>query len=152
ADPAAHHLRTVHLAHVRHPRRTQGGVRGGRERGPLLRRGSPPRPMNRLSVWTKAHRRASSAAPAVGGRLAAVIPGGRTGHVIDRMVVNIEHGRFERSLAGLTAAAAVVTAVEIYLEHYRASFGNKWMWSPIIVTPPVVIAGAAGVVSRRWAK
>ena len=72
--------------------------------------------------------------------------------LIDRLVADIEHGRFERSLAGLTAAAAVVTAVEIYLEHYRASFGNKWMWSPIIVTPPVVIAGAAGVVSRRWAK
>jgi hypothetical protein len=73
-------------------------------------------------------------------------------HRIDRWVANIEHGRFERSLSGLTALAAAVTTAEIYIEHYRASFGNKMMWSPIIVTPPVIIAGIGGVFSRRWAK
>ena len=26
------------------------------------------------------------------------------------------------------------------------------MWSPIIVTPPVIIAGIGGVYSKRWAK
>lgn len=73
-------------------------------------------------------------------------------HLIDRAVGNIEHGRFERSLSGLTAVAALVTTAEIYFEHYKAGFGNKWMWSPIIVTPPVVAAGVAGVFSKRWAK
>ncbi|MGH9294866.1 MAG: hypothetical protein ACRD0B_05995 [Acidimicrobiales bacterium] len=77
---------------------------------------------------------------------------GEVAHVIDSVVRNVEHGRFERSLSGLTAVAALVTTAEIYLEHYRASFGNKWMWSPILVTPPVVVAGAMGVFSRRWAK
>lgn len=76
----------------------------------------------------------------------------RSEHRIDRWVANIEHGRFERSLSGLTAAAAVITTAEVYAEHYRASFGNKMMWSPIAVTPPVVIAGIAGIYSRRWAK
>ena len=52
----------------------------------------------------------------------------------------------------MTAFAAAVTTAEIYLEHYRASFGNKMMWSPIIVTPPVMVAGIGGVFSRRWAK
>ena len=73
-------------------------------------------------------------------------------HRIDRLVANIQHGRFERSLSGLTAVAAAVTTAEIYIEHYRASFGNKMMWSPIIVTPPLVVAGIGGVFSRRWAK
>jgi hypothetical protein len=73
-------------------------------------------------------------------------------HLIDRMVWNVEHGRFERALSGLTAAAAVVTGAEIYLEHYRASFGNKWMWSPIVLTPPLVASGIAGVFSQRAAK
>jgi hypothetical protein len=73
-------------------------------------------------------------------------------HVIDRMVRNVEHGRFERSLSGLTAASALVTGIEIYLEHYKASFGDKWMWSPIVLTPPLVVAGIGGVFSRRWAK
>lgn len=72
--------------------------------------------------------------------------------VAARELVNIAHGRFERMLSGLTAAAAVITTTEIYAEHYRASFGNKWMWSPILVTPPVVVAGIAGVFNRRWAK
>jgi hypothetical protein len=74
------------------------------------------------------------------------------GHRIDRWASNIEHGRFERSLSGLTAFAALVTTTEVYVEHYRASFGNKMMWSPIVVTPPVVVAGVAGVYSKRWAK
>ncbi len=73
-------------------------------------------------------------------------------HLIDHMVRNIEHGRFERSLSGLTAFGAAVTTAEIYFEHYKASFGNKMMWSPIIVTPPVVVAGIGGVFSRKWAK
>lgn len=77
---------------------------------------------------------------------------GRSEHRIDRWVANVEHGRFERSLSALTAFSALVTTAEVYAEHYRASFGNKMMWSPILVTPPVVVAGVAGVFSRRWAK
>ena len=73
-------------------------------------------------------------------------------HFIDRAFADVAHGRFERSLSGLTAIAAVVTTSEIYIEHYKASFGNKMMWSPIIVTPPLVVAGIGGVFSRRWAK
>ncbi len=77
---------------------------------------------------------------------------GEAEDVLDRFLRNVAHGRFERSLSGLTSVAAVVTTVEIYLEHYKAGFGNKWMWSPVLVTPPVVVAGIAGVFSRRWAK
>ncbi|OOK82282.1 hypothetical protein BZL30_0221 [Mycobacterium kansasii] len=73
-------------------------------------------------------------------------------YFVDRVLHNVAHGRFERSLSGLTAFAALVTTAEIYFEHYRASFGNKWMWSPIVVTPPVVVAGVGGVFSKRWAK
>jgi hypothetical protein len=77
---------------------------------------------------------------------------GELTHVLDRTFANVAHGRFERSLSGLTAVAAAVTTAEIFFEHYKASFGNKWMWSPIVVTPPVVVAGVAGVFSKRWAK
>lgn len=73
-------------------------------------------------------------------------------HTLERLIRDIEHGRFERSLSGLTAFAAVVTTAEVYFEHYKASFGNKMMWSPLVVTPPVVVAGIAGVFSKRWAK
>jgi NAD(P)-dependent dehydrogenase (short-subunit alcohol dehydrogenase family) len=76
----------------------------------------------------------------------------RAEHLLDRMASNIEHGRFERSLSGLTALSALVTGAEVYLEHYKASFGNKWMWSPVALTPPLVAAGIGGVFSQRWAK
>lgn len=73
-------------------------------------------------------------------------------HVVDQILGNVEHGRFERSLSGLTAVAALVTGAEVYLEHYKASFGNKIMWRPILVTPPLVVAGIGAVFSKRWAK
>lgn len=77
---------------------------------------------------------------------------GRATSLVERELSDIQHGRFERALSGMTAVAAVVTTTEVYIEHYKGSFGNKWMWSPIIVTPPLVIAGIAGVFSRWWAK
>ncbi|MDO5752034.1 MULTISPECIES: hypothetical protein [unclassified Arthrobacter] len=71
---------------------------------------------------------------------------------IDRMVKNVETGRFERSLAGLSAIGALVTSAEIYFEHDSASFGNKWMWVPVALGPVGAAAGFAGVFSRRMAK
>ena len=72
--------------------------------------------------------------------------------VVDRAVDAVAHGRFERTLAGLTAAGAVLTTLEIYTSHDSASFGNKMMWVPIAVVPTVVPAGVAAVFSRRAAK
>lgn len=96
------------------------------------------------------------------GILQKVLPNGKGGapdrllseseYLIDYWARNIERGRFERLLSGLTAASALLATSEVYYEHYKGSFGNKFMWSPIVVTPPLVIAGIAGVFSRRAAK
>jgi hypothetical protein len=67
-------------------------------------------------------------------------------------VYDVRHGRFERSLSGLSAVGALVAAGEIYFEHDRASFGNKWMWAPVILGPVAAAAGIAGVFSTRAAK
>jgi hypothetical protein len=75
---------------------------------------------------------------------------GRIG--IDRIVGEIETGRFEKMMSALTAAGAAVTAVEIWSEHDGASFGNKMMWWPVIIMPTVIPAGIAAVFSRRAAK
>ncbi len=71
---------------------------------------------------------------------------------IDRMIRNVETGRFERSLAALTAIGSVVTAAEIFFEHDKASFGNKLMWIPVALGPVGAAAGIAGVFSQRMAK
>ncbi len=65
---------------------------------------------------------------------------------------DVNQGRFERSMSGVTAASAILVCAEVYYEHYKGSFGNRLMWSPIVVTPPIVVAGIAGIFSRRAAK
>ena len=40
----------------------------------------------------------------------------------------------------------------MYLEHYKGSFGDNWMWSPIVTTPLVSAAGMAGVRSPAAAR
>ncbi len=73
-------------------------------------------------------------------------------HGIDRMVRNVETGRFERSLAALTAVGSLVTAAEIFFEHDSASFGNKMMYIPVALGPVGAAAGVAGFFSKRLAK
>ena len=65
---------------------------------------------------------------------------------------DIRTGRFERSLSALTAVGAAVVTAEIFFEHDSASFGNRWMWAPVALGPVGVVAGIAGVVSKRAAK
>ena len=72
--------------------------------------------------------------------------------LLSTAVRDVRTGRFERTLAGLTAAGAAVTAGEIYLSHDKASFGNRMMWWPVAVVPAAIPAGVAAVFSRRAAK
>jgi hypothetical protein len=64
-----------------------------------------------------------------------------------RWLDNVRAGRLQRTLAVVAALSAPPLAFETYLEHYKASFGDKWMWTPVILTPPVTLAGLAAV---RW--
>ncbi|WP_111719263.1 hypothetical protein [Homoserinimonas sp. OAct 916] len=73
-------------------------------------------------------------------------------HGIDRLVRNVRTGRFERSLAALTAGGALAVSAEIFFEHDSASYGNKWMWVPVVLGPIGAVAGVAGVVNHRAAK
>lgn len=72
--------------------------------------------------------------------------------LVSRALYDVKTGRFERSLAALAAAGALVTTAEIFTEHDSASFGNKMMWWPIAIVPTLAPAGVAAVFSRRAAK
>jgi hypothetical protein len=69
--------------------------------------------------------------------------------MIRRLLTNIREGRVQKLLAFSTAASAPALGLEIYLEHYKGSFGDKWMWTPLLLTPPLTAAGLAGVASER---
>jgi hypothetical protein len=72
--------------------------------------------------------------------------------MILRAVKNIREGRVQRLLAATAALSAPALGAEIYFEHYKGSFGDKWMWTPLLLTPPLTAAGAAGVVSEKAAR
>jgi len=69
-----------------------------------------------------------------------------------RLLRNLRHGRAQRLLAGATAAAALPLGAEIYVNHYGGSFGNKWMWTPVVLSPAVTVDGVAGGASERAAR
>ncbi len=65
---------------------------------------------------------------------------------------DIRQGRFQRSMALMTAASAVVSGFEAYAQHQRGDFDDPWMWTPVWLTPPTAAAGLAAVVSKRAAR
>ncbi len=71
---------------------------------------------------------------------------------VRRLVWNLRRGRMQRTLAMTAALSATPLGFEMYLEHYKGSFGDLWMWSPIITSPLVSLAGLAGFRSPRAAK
>ncbi|HTX47306.1 MAG TPA: hypothetical protein VMD48_13565 [Solirubrobacteraceae bacterium] len=58
----------------------------------------------------------------------------------------------QKTLAAATAFSALPLGIEIYFEHFRGSFGDKWMWTPVFLSPALTLAGVAGVRSERAAR
>jgi hypothetical protein len=69
-----------------------------------------------------------------------------------RVVRNFRRGRAQRLLSAMTAASALPLGAEVFTNHYGGSFGNKWMWTPVLLSPALAAAGVAGFVSERAAR
>lgn len=72
--------------------------------------------------------------------------------VIANVAENLRRGRAQRLLSAVTAASALPLGAEIYINHYGGSFGNRWMWTPVLLSPGLSAAGLAGVASERAAR
>lgn len=64
----------------------------------------------------------------------------------------IREGRFQRSLALLTAGTSIVSGLEVAYEHYRGSYSRRVMYTPVILSVLLAVAGIAGFFSRRAAR
>ena len=64
----------------------------------------------------------------------------------------IREGSFQRSLALLTAATSVFSGLEVAYEHYRGSYSRRVMYTPVILSGVLAIAGIAAFFSRRAAR
>lgn len=69
-----------------------------------------------------------------------------------RALRNLRRGRAQQMMSAATAASALPLAGEVWLNHYKGSFANKLMWTPIVLLPGLGVVAAAAVRSERVAK
>ncbi len=64
----------------------------------------------------------------------------------------IKDGRFQRSLALVTAASSFVSGLEVSYEHYKGSYSNLIMYTPVLLSGALTGAAIWGFFSRRAAE
>ena len=64
---------------------------------------------------------------------------------------HLQHGTFQRSMALLVAGTSIVSGMEVAYEHYKGSYSNPVMYTPVILSGALVAAGVGGVFSRKLA-
>jgi hypothetical protein len=67
------------------------------------------------------------------------------------VVDHMRHGTFQRSMALLVTGTSLVTGMEVAYEHYRGSYSNPVMYTPVILSAVLSAAGVCGFFSRRMA-
>lgn len=65
---------------------------------------------------------------------------------------HIREGRFQRSLALTAGLSSAISGLEVAYEHYRGSYGQPIMYTPVICSGLLTIAGIAAVFSRKAAR
>jgi hypothetical protein len=71
-------------------------------------------------------------------------------HDLEIVRNDIREGRFQRSLSLLTAFASLMSGLEVSYEHYRGSYSQRVMYTPVILSAALTGAGVAGFFNR-WA-
>lgn len=67
-------------------------------------------------------------------------------------VDHVQHGTFQRSMSLLVLGTSVVSGMEVGYEHYRGSFSNPVMYTPVVLSGVLAAAGGAGFFSRSMAQ
>jgi hypothetical protein len=71
---------------------------------------------------------------------------------LDQFAAAVAHGRFQRRLALTSAFFAILAGGEANFEHLRGSFNQRVMWTPVWVTPFMVLAAVGAAASERLAR
>src|SRR5579883_2962067 len=99
----------------------------------------------------------------VGKRSQTLLPGKPRSRLLDFLPRKITHegvvleqhireGRFQRSLSLITAFSSLLAGLEVAYEHYRGSYGQQVMYTPVLISPLLTIAGVWSTFSRRAAR
>lgn len=65
---------------------------------------------------------------------------------------DVREGRFQKQMAIATTVSAFFTGFEAAYSHYKNNFRYKAQWTPVIVAPMLMAAGAGAVKSSRVAQ
>ncbi|HEX5413892.1 MAG TPA: hypothetical protein VFZ27_18770 [Terriglobia bacterium] len=71
---------------------------------------------------------------------------------VESVVHHIREGRFQRSLALVAGLSSLMSGLEVAYEHYRGSYGQRIMYSPVVLSPALCAAGMWAFKSRRAAR
>src|SRR5258708_32053155 len=73
----------------------------------------------------------------------------REGIIVEQ---DVREGRFQRAMGIATAIAAFCSGFESLYSHYKNEFTFRIDWTPILLTPAVIVAGIGTVWSRTIAR
>jgi hypothetical protein len=76
----------------------------------------------------------------------------RAAKEVEAAETHIREGRFQRSLSALAGASSVLAGAEVAYEHYRGSYGQRIMYTPVALGGAMTIAGIWGAFSQRAAR
>ena len=71
------------------------------------------------------------------------------GHIVAH---HIREGRFQRSLALIAGLSSAIAGLEVTYEHYRGSYGQRIMYTPVICSGALLLAGVSAAFSRKAAR
>lgn len=66
-------------------------------------------------------------------------------------VQDVREGRFQKQMAVAAAVSAFFSGFEACYSHYKNNFRYKAQWTPVLIAPALMLAGAGAVKSRRIA-
>jgi len=65
---------------------------------------------------------------------------------------DIREGAFQRSLALVAGLSSAIAGLEVSYEHYRGSYSNPVMYTPVILSGALLVSGISAAASRRAAR
>lgn len=74
------------------------------------------------------------------------------GNALSNALEHIRKGCFQRSLCLIVTLTSVASGLEVGYEHYKGSYSNPIMYTPVILSASVAGAGISGVFSRWGAR
>lgn len=65
---------------------------------------------------------------------------------------HVQQRRFQRSLSLIAGMSGLLGGLDVTLEHYKGSYGQRVMYSPVLISSAVFASGVAGAVKPQLAR